>query len=68
MREQFLEEKEKLKGAIPLVSLKKNLNLADEAEKKKTQEIAKRVGAYLRNKDLDGLKRYLDYTRKELKK
>lgn len=68
MRKQFLEQKEKLKGAIPIVSLKKKLNLADAAEKKKAQEISKRVGFYLRNKDFDGLKRYLDYTRKELKK
>lgn len=66
MIKQFEKELEKIKGAIPIIELKKNLNLCSEAEKKKNKEIALKIGAYFRNKDFKGLKKYLDHTKKNL--
>jgi|TARA_R110000772_G_scaffold120327_4_gene226512 hypothetical protein len=67
MIKQFEEQLEKIKGAIPIIDLKKKLNLCSEEEKKKNKEIALKIGAYFRNKDFEGLKKYLDHTKKNLK-
>ena len=66
MSNDIKELNEKLKRAFPFSELKKKLSLSEESEKKKAQEIAKRLSVFIRNKDFEGAKKYLAHVKESL--
>jgi hypothetical protein len=66
MKVEIKELSDKLKDFKAINELKKNLSLSTESEKRKSQEIAKRLRVYFKNKDFEGAKKYLTHVKANL--